>query len=79
MASKNLNGSVQALAQALSDVVSEAVEPVRDDIKILRAEVLAIEKNLSERIDTTNGNIQAQLAQHRKDVSEDVRRIVEGE
>lgn len=30
----------------------------------------------NERIDTTNQNLQAQLAQHRKDVSEDVRKIL---
>ena len=75
-----LNGSMDLLAKALRRVVTEAVEegsaPVSTEIKALRTEVHDMEGRLNERIDTTNENVQAQLAQHREDVSEDVRKIV---
>ena len=59
MSNERLNGSVERLAQALSEVFTEAIEPVREDIKAQ-----------SVRIDTISENIQSQLAQHRKDVSD---------
>ena len=47
MTNSKLNGSVQALAQALSDVVSEAVEPVRGDVKRLEKMLTDQSKHLS--------------------------------
>ena len=71
-----LNGSVSLLADAMRQVFSEAVqgavEPVATEVKALRTEVHDMEGRLNERIDTTNENVQAQLAQHRKDISEDM-------
>ncbi len=71
-----LNGSVDLLAKAMRQVFTEAVEeglvPVREDIKDIRGDI----KKLSDGLDTTNQNMQAQFAQHRKDVSADVRQAL---
>ena len=66
MRNSDLNGSVQRLALALRDVFTEAIEPVREDIKAQ-----------SVRIDTISENIQAQLAQNRKDIARDVNQILD--
>ncbi len=67
---KKLNGSVELLAKAMRQVFTEAVqeglEPVRGDIEGLRKEV-------HDGLETTNKNVQAQLAQNRKDVAADFR------
>ena len=70
MTKSKLNGSVELLATAMRKVFTEAVqeglEPVRKDMKDM-------ESRLNTRIDTTNENVQAQLAQNRKDVRSDLR------
>ena len=75
-----LNGSVDLLAEAMRRVVTEAVQeasgPVSTEVKAMRTEMHDMESRLNERIDTTNGNVQGQLAQHREDVADDVRKIV---
>lgn len=83
-----LNGSVDRLAAALRDVIGESNEQIRDEVKTdmremesrlneridgLQAEVTG----LGGRIDTTNQNMQAQLAQHRQDIAEDVRAMLD--
>ena len=69
MAKGKMNGSTELLAKAMRSVFTEAVEggvePLRKDVK-----------RLEEGLETTNKNIQAQLAQNRKDISSDVRRIL---
>ena len=79
----NLNGSTDLLAKAMRKVFVEAVEqgmiPVRKDISGLKADVSGLKADVSglnKRIDTNNKNVQSQLAQHRKDVSGDVKKIV---
>ena len=75
-----LNGSVNLLADAMRKVFHEsvqgAVEPVATEVKALRTEVHDMEGRINKRIDeglkTTNENVQAQLAQHRKDINEDM-------
>ena len=84
MVAKSLNGSVDLLAKAMRAVFTEAVEgaikPLRKDVGEIRKDMGAMETRLNTRIDagltTTNENMQAQLAQQRKDVSSDVRRIL---
>ena len=73
MANSKLNGSVQALAQALSDVFVEALKPVREDVKGLKDDVGTLTTRvdgLASGLDTTAKNVQAQLAQHRKEVND---------
>ena len=75
--SSKLNGSVDTLARAMRQVFSEAVEgavePLREDMKGARDDMHAMEGRLNARIATTNENVQSQLAQHRKGISEDVK------
>ena len=86
MAKSNLNGSVNLLADAMRKVFSEAVqgavEPLRKDVKELREHVDQrideTDKKIDEGLKTTNENVQAQIAQHRKDVAADVKKIVKG-
>ena len=77
MAKESLNGSVELLAKAMRAVFSEAVEgavePLRKDMKGARDDMLAMEGRLNAHINTTNENVQGQLAQHRKDISDDVK------
>ncbi len=82
--SSTLNGSVELLAKAMRQVFMEAVQeglaPIHKDMASIRSDMEAMECRLNAKIDdglnTTNQNVQAQLAQHRKDVASDVRRIV---
>jgi len=73
---KGLNGSVDLLATAMRDVFKEAVEgavePIESQVKALRTDMGDMEARLNQRIDTTNENMQAQFAQHRKDVQADI-------
>ena len=69
------NGSVDLLAKAMRQVLVEAMEPVTDQVKALRTEVRETVATKDD-IKTTNENVQAQLAQHREDVADDVRKIV---
>ena len=76
MGNEQLNGSVDLLAKAMRQVFTEAVEsavqPLATEVKALRTEVNDMEGRLNARIDTTNENMQAQFAQHRKDVAADM-------
>ena len=68
-----LNGSVDLLAKAMRQVFTEAV---KEGIVPVRKDMEAMEGRLNDRMDTLDSNVQSQLAQHRKDVSADVRQIV---
>ena len=65
-----LNGNVDLLAKAMRRVVSEAVQegikPVRDDMRDME---VRLKKELETGLRTTNENVQAQLAQHRKEMA----------
>ncbi len=71
MNDKKLNGSADLLARAIRKVFEETSETVRDSVK---EDMHEMEKNLSDKIDTTNKttneNMQAQLAQNKKDIAE---------
>lgn len=73
MAKEKMNGSVDLLAKAMHKVFTEAVEgavePLTTEVKALRTEV----RDVKEQVGTLKGSVQAQLAQHRKDVSDDVK------
>ena len=74
MAKKNLNGSTDLLAKAMRKVFIEAVEgavePLREDLGEGSDGLESLEKELK----TTNENVQAQLAQNRKDISADLKK-----
>ena len=76
MTKKALNGSVDMLAKAMRKVFVEAVEegiqPVSDAVDALSKDVAGVKKDIK----TTNENMQAQLAQNRKDISADVKGIL---
>ena len=72
----NGRGKVDILARAMADVFQECMEKTRVSAKEDLGEAMEV---LEERIDTTNGNMQAQFAQHRKDVSSDMRSIIKKE
>ena len=80
MTNKKLNRSVHALASAMRavivDVVEEGIAPLRKDIQDIGKKMGAMEGGLNMRMDTLDSNFKAQLAQNRKDISSDVRRIV---
>ncbi len=90
MANNQLNGSVDLLAQALRDVVTEAVtgavQGIRGEIKedmavmekSLREEIQSVKTDLEQRIDITNTNVQAQLAEHRKNIASDFKEALDG-
>ncbi len=59
-----LGGRIDATNERI-DATNERIDATNERIDATNA-----------RIDTTNQNMQAQLAQHRKDVSEDVRKIL---
>ena len=74
-----LNGSVQSLTTFFRDVITKAVQPLRNDLATLKNAVTELSKDMSnmeyrltkhinERIDTANKNLRGQLAQHREDV-----------
>ncbi|MCY3942010.1 MAG: hypothetical protein OXG29_13195 [Gammaproteobacteria bacterium] len=82
--SSSFNGSVQLLADALQQVVSEAVRdgvaPVRQDMQTLRQDVQtlrqhmqAMEDRLNDRIDVTNQNMQAQFAEQETKIARLIR------
>ena len=75
MAKKSLNGSVELLANAMRTVFSEAVEGA---VAPLRDGIAGISDGMATKADikTTNENMQSQFAQHRKDISEDVKSVL---
>ena len=75
-----LNGSVDLLASAMrqvfSEAVSDAVKPIhkdmqgiRKDVQDVRKDMVSMEGRLNDRIDTTNKNVQAQLATQEEKIS----------
>lgn len=74
---KALNGSVDLLAQAMRQVFTEAVA---DGILPVQESMERMEGRLNEKIDkgldTTNKNVQAQLAAHRKDIAGDMKKAL---
>ncbi len=75
--SSSFDGSVQLLADALQQVVREAVRdgvaPVRQDVQTLRQDMQAMEDRLNDRIDVTNQNVQAQFAEQEKKIARLIR------
>lgn len=71
-APEKLNGSTELLAKAMQSAFADAVErglvPVRKEIKDGLDE---LRSDFNERLDTTDRNVQEQLASHRKDVAAD--------
>ncbi len=89
MTTGKLNGSIDLLAKAMRDVFKESLEaglvPVRKDINDMRENIddlrenmESMENRLAGQIKTTNENVQAQLAQHRKDIAADVKKLLAG-
>lgn len=77
-----MNGSVDLLAKAMAQVISEAtenaVEPINGRLDSIEGRMATKEdiKTLDAKIETTNENVHAQLAQQRKDISQDVQNII---
>ena len=67
-----LNGSVNDLAAAFRNVVREAVEEAAVESI---SEMMEIEDRLTKRIDTTEKNMSAQFAAHKKDFTNFKREI----
>ena len=65
--SRKLNGSADKFAQAFRDVVSEAVEPVREDIEAIEdmmvEEFDKVNKKIDKRVDNAVKNNQSQFAE----------------
>ncbi len=70
MTQEKMNGSADLLAKAIRKVFEETSENVRDSVK---EDMQEMEKNLSDKIDTTNQNMQAQFAQQEKKIAKMVR------
>ena len=86
----NGKGKVNILARAMADVFQECMEKTqesgKEDMDVVVDEMKGMEVRLNtkigsldKRVDTTNVNMQAQFAQHRKDVSSDMRSIIKKE
>ena len=67
-----LNGSVGRLALALKDVFTDALEPINERLESLEEGLGTVR----EEMGTLHKNVQAQLSQHRKAVSGDIRQIL---
>lgn len=73
MGKKNMNGSVNALAESFRDVIIEAANNVKGGILNEMADMeKRLEKKIDSSIDTTNKNMQAQMATLRKEVKKDI-------
>ena len=68
----------QAMRRVFTEAVEEAVEPVNTGVKALRTEVRDVREEVrdvretmatKEDLETTNKNVQSQLARQRKDVA----------
>ena len=66
------NGSVNDLAAAFRSVVKEAVEEAIEPIAL---EIVDMESRLTERLNTTENNMSAQFAAHKKDFTNFKREI----
>ena len=76
MTKKALNGSTDLLAKAMRTVFSEAVEGA---VEPLRESLDEVRENMATKadLDTTNENVQVQLAQNRKDISADLKETLD--
>ena len=78
-----LNGSVTKLAEAFRDVFLEwsgtTYERVSEDIKEVKEGMVEMEsrikKDVNDHIDTTNQNLQSQLADQEKRLRQDIKNI----
>ena len=62
---KALNGSVDLLADAMKKVFEESMVTVQEAVK---EDMDGMERRLSDRIDTTNKNMQSQFANQEKKI-----------
>ena len=76
-----LNGSVELLARAMREVITDAVTqgigPLSGQVACIREDLAGVKeevKILGVRMDNMESNVQAQLAEHRKQVAADIRR-----
>lgn len=90
-----LNGSVELLARAMREVITDAVTqgmgPLSSQVACIREDLAGVKEDLAEvkedlagvkdevkvlgvRMDNMESNVQAQLAEHRKQVAADIRR-----
>ena len=83
-----LNGSVELLARAMREVITDAVTqgmgPLSSQVACIRQDLTGVRDDLAEvkdevkvlgvRMDNMESNVQAQLAEHRKQVAADIRR-----
>ena len=83
-----LNGSVELLARAMREVITDAVtqgiEPLSGQVACIREDLSGVKEDLAGvkdevkvvgvRMDNMEANVQAQLAEHRKQVAADIRR-----
>ena len=82
MAKTKLNGSTELLAKAMRQVFTEAVqegiEPVKSAVDGLKQDVDGMRNTMATKADleTTNKNVQAQLAQNRQDIAGDVKKAL---
>ena len=66
MTSKNFNGSVEILAGAMRKVFDECMTGTREAMK---EDLEEVRVDLSERMDTTNKNMQAEFAAQEKQIA----------
>ena len=64
-----LNGATQNLAEAFRGVILEVVEPLEGKIEALAVGQEDLKQEIKRSADTTNTNVQKQLAAHRKEVA----------
>ena len=83
-----LNGSVELLARAMREVITDAVtqgiEPLSGQVACIREDLAGVKEDLAGvkdevkvrgvRMDNMESSVQAQLAEHRKQVAADIRR-----
>ena len=77
-AKKGLNGSPDLLAQAMREAFKEVADDAATQAATQAVEpviglIADSEKRLEKKIAGVNKNVQAQLAQHRKGVSDDMK------
>ena len=71
------NGSVNLLGDAMKRVITESLEEVTEPMeRRLNKRIDDTNKKIDEGIKTTNKNVQAQLAQNRKDISSDFKKAL---
>ena len=78
----------KAMRQVFTDAVAQGVEPIAGEVACIRADLAGVKEDLagvkedmkdmegrlSKRMDNLESNVQAQLAENRRQVAADVRR-----